>query len=69
MFQSTARKLDNGISNWLRDESGNATIDWVVLVSGVVGMAFTVMLFIGGGMEVFGDRAETELTAREVGID
>lgn len=68
MIQHITHKLGTGIKGWLRDESGNTTIDWVVLVSGILGMTFLVMVAISGGMQVFGEKAETELTQREVGF-
>lgn len=67
MIQRITHKLGSGIKVWLRDEAGNTTIDWVVLVSGILGMTFIVMAFIGGGMQIFGDNAEAELTQRDVG--
>ena len=68
MIQRNTGKLGKGFKNWLADEAGNTTIDWVVLVSGIVGMTFAVMVAIGGGVEAFGDNAEEELTQRDVGF-
>ena len=68
MIQHITHKLGTGIKVWLRDEAGNTTIDWVVLVSGILGMTFLVMASIGGGMQVFGEKAEAELTQREIGF-
>lgn len=67
MVQHTANKLGGMIKNWLADEAGNTTIDWVVVTFGIVGMTLAVMIAIGGGMETFGDKAETELATRETG--
>ncbi len=66
MIQQNTGKL-GGFRDWLRDEAGNTTVDWVVLLSGIVGMTFAVMVAIGGGVETFGDNAEAELTQRDVG--
>ena len=54
------------LKTWARDESGNATIDWVVLVAGLVALSVTVMISIGGGTEQLAQRADTELSAREM---
>ena len=67
MSQHGTLKLGQGMKNWLADEAGNTTIDWVVLVSGIVGMTFAVMVAIGGGVEAFGEKAEDELSQRETG--
>lgn len=61
-------RLAQGIKTWLRDEAGNTTIDWVVLTSSILGMVLVVMLAISGGVQTFGDKAETELTQRETGF-
>lgn len=67
MVQQTANKLGGMIKNWLADEAGNTTIDWVVLTSGAIAMTIAVMIAVGGGVEAFGDDAETELATRDVG--
>lgn len=67
MYQHGTLKLGQGIKNWLADEAGNTTVDWVVLLSGIVGMTFAVMVAISGGVNTFGDKAETELSQRDLG--
>lgn len=52
---------------WLVDEAGNVTVDWVVLVAMALGMSFAVMVSISGGVQEFGEKAETELATREIG--
>ena len=54
-------------AKFLREEDGNTTIDWVVLVSGLLGLTLIVMASIGGGVTIFGDKASTELSNREAG--
>ena len=61
------QRLKFGLGQFCREESGNVTVDWVVLLSGIVGMTFMVMFAISGGVQVFGDSTEAELTARDVG--
>ena len=68
-MQQKTRKLGGMIRNWLADEAGNATIDWVVLVASITAMTIVVMIAIGGGLTTFSDNAETELTQREVGFE
>ena len=68
MCHRIADKLGLGIKTWLRDEAGNTTVDWVVLLAGILGMVLLVMGSISGGVQAFGEKAETELTMREVGF-
>ena len=60
-------RLTSGAKRFWRDESGNTTVDWVVLISGILGMTFIVMGSISGGVSIFGDKAGDELATREVG--
>lgn len=69
MVQQTADKLGGMIKNWLADEAGNATVDWVVATAGAVAMTIAVMIAIGGGVETFGEDTETELATRDVGYN
>lgn len=69
MYHRIADKLGNEMKTWLQDEAGNTTVDWVVLLSGILGMVLIVMLSISGGVQVFGEKAEAELTARDVGFE
>ena len=56
------------LRRFLGDKDGSVTVDWVVLLAGILGMIFIVMASISGGVTVFGDKAGAELTAREVGV-
>ena len=53
-------------TDWVRDESGNTTVDWVVLVAGLVALSVTVMTSVGGGVEVLADGTGSELDTREM---
>ena len=53
-------------SDWLRDESGNTTVDWVVIVAGLVALSIAVMTSISGGVELLADKTGTELSTREL---
>jgi len=69
MYQGIANKLGRGMKTWLQDEAGNTTVDWVVLIGGILGMVLIVMVSISGGVQAFGEKAETELTMRQVGFE
>lgn len=51
---------------FIQDETGNATVDWTVLVAGLVGLSVTVMISVGGGVEDLADKTDTELSDRNV---
>ena len=40
----------NFIKNFRRDEDGAVTVDWVVLTGAIVGLGFTVIVSIAGGI-------------------
>ena len=64
MFQQVKAAL----GRFRSDKDGSVTVDWVVLLAGILGMIFIVMGTITGGVTIFGDKAEDELAAREVGF-
>ena len=51
---------------WTRDESGNVTFEWVLVVAGAVGMSIAVMASIGSGSRAFAQTAEVELSTMEI---
>ena len=51
---------------WARDESGNATFEWVLVVAGAVGMSIAVMASIGSGAQAFAQTADEELSTTEI---
>jgi hypothetical protein len=57
--------LEN-VRHWARDESGNATFEWALVVGGAVGMSMAVMATIGSGSQAFAQTAEAELSAMEI---
>ncbi len=63
LLLARARKIT---LDWVEDESGNAAVDWVVLVAGLVALSVTVMVSIGGGVEVLADNTGAALDNREV---
>jgi Flp pilus assembly pilin Flp len=63
MFQ----QIKSGLGRFWRDTDGAVTVDWVVLLAGILGMIFIVMASISGGVQVFGQKAGEELSARDIG--
>ncbi|MBF9043257.1 hypothetical protein HKCCE4037_07965 [Rhodobacterales bacterium HKCCE4037] len=39
------------VQRFCKTESGAFTVDWVVLVAGLVGLTFAVMIVVSGGVE------------------
>ena len=66
MFEMSFEGASSYLSRWARDESGNATVEWVLLVAGLVGLSVAVMLSVAGGVEELATRTDTELSARDV---
>ncbi len=64
MFQ----QIKTALRRFLGDKDGSVTVDWVVLLAGILGMIFIVMASISGGVTVFGDKAGDELAARDIGV-
>jgi hypothetical protein len=52
---------------WIGDEDGAVTTDWVVLIAGIVTMAFIVLASITGGAQVYAANTGAELAARNLG--
>lgn len=50
---------------WCEAEDGNVTIDWTVLLAGLVGLSLAVMLSLGGGTTQLASKIDTELSARD----
>lgn len=46
---------------FISDESGNAVIDWMVLVAGVMLLALSVVMTLTGGVEHLGDQTVDQL--------
>jgi len=66
MVNRLIARTSNEIEDFARSEDGNVTIDWTVLLGGLVGLCLAVMALIGGSLVAFSDRAEVELSSREV---
>ena len=49
------------LTQFLQNESGAITIDWVVLTSSVVGLGIAVLMVIAGGVNDASNRIDTEI--------
>ena len=53
-------------SNFLHDESGAVTVDWVVLTAAIVGLGLAVVTSVRTGVVGLGGEIETQLEAASV---
>ena len=60
-------RFKSKLGQYCRDEAGNTTVDWVVLVAGILGMILIVMGSISGGVTIFGNNAGEDLASHQVG--
>ncbi len=49
------------LQNFIRDESGAITVDWVILTSAVVGVAIATLIVISGGINSAANATDDEL--------
>jgi Flp pilus assembly pilin Flp len=54
------------MNNFLQDESGAVTVDWVVITSGVVGLGLATMTVVSGGVETASGNASGTMTGFEI---
>ena len=54
----------NRFKNFINDETGVVTVDWVVLTAAVVGLGIVVMNTIGQGIDDLGHKIVDDLNAR-----
>lgn len=57
----------SSISNFLTDENGAVTVDWVVLTAAVVGLAVAAYATISSGTGTLTANADTTLSEMTVG--
>lgn len=55
------------IMNFVKNEDGAITVDWVVLTAAVCGIALAAILSVFNGTSDFGDSVEVYLTTRTIG--
>ena len=51
---------------FLNDESGAVTVDWVVLTAAIVGLGIAVLSSVGGGTTELAGKISSSLSAGEV---
>lgn len=54
------------IKNFIADQSGAVTVDWVVLTAALVGLGLAVMGVVSGGIKTASDNITTQLGAQGV---
>ncbi len=54
------------ISNFVQEDSGAVTVDWVVLTAGIVGLGLAVTTVVSSGVENLSGDTATELTEIEI---
>ena len=53
-------------NNFLKDESGAVTVDWVVLTAAIVGLGIAVLTSVGGGTTTLADKVCSHMAGRDV---
>lgn len=54
------------LPNFLADESGAVTVDWVVLTAALVGLGLAVMSVVSGGLEDLSGDINSQLEADHI---
>ena len=52
--------------NFLKNEDGAVTVDWVVLTAAIVGLGIAVMASVGGGTTSLSDTISSNLAAQTI---
>jgi len=52
--------------NFLNDESGAVTVDWVVLTAAIVGLGIAVLAAVSDGVENLSDDIDTQLSGQAI---
>ena len=53
-------------NNFLKDESGAVTVDWVVLTAAIVGLGIAVLSSVGKGTTTMADKISTHMATQSV---
>ncbi|MFD0858764.1 Flp family type IVb pilin [Roseovarius aquimarinus] len=59
--------MTNFITNWLRDESGAITVDWVVLTAAVVGLGVAAVASARTGVNTLAVNIASGVSSQSVG--
>ena len=54
------------LKNFLTDESGAVTVDWVVLTAAIVGLGIAVLTSVGKGTTTMADKISGHLSKQDV---
>ncbi len=54
------------VREFMRDETGAVTVDWVVLTAAIVGLGFAVLQSAGGGSIDLADKVSSSMAAGTV---
>ncbi len=52
--------------NFLKNEDGAVTVDWVVLTAAIVGLAIAVLASVSGGVTSLSDKISSNLENQEI---
>ena len=52
--------------NFLKDEDGAVTVDWVVLTAAIVGLGIAVLAAVGGGTTSLADKISSQLNSQTI---
>ncbi len=58
--------MTNMIKNFVSNESGAVTVDWVVLTAAIVGLGLAVMTVVSGGTETLTGKINTALSSQTI---
>jgi len=58
--------MTNMIKNFVNDESGAVTVDWVVLTAAIVGLGLAVMTVVSGGTETLTNKISAKMTSQTI---
>ena len=61
-------KLTKLAMNFVRDEDGAVTVDWVVLTAAIVGLGIAVLTSVSGGTTSLADKISSDLANKSVGV-
>ena len=57
------------VKNFVNDEDGAVTVDWVVLTAAIVGLGLAVMAAVSNGLESVSGAIEDQLTGTTITDD
>ena len=58
--------MKSRVARFVRDESGEVTIEWVAITAAIVALSTALLMQIGDGTRQLSDNVGTEMTERDV---